>query len=151
MERSTSTQLLTVQINLQDRKVLLLGADGHFPDVIRTLLPCTKHLYAAFPVRSMDGAPESPDPVSGRPGGADATPDLQRAADMLSALEAEGRLHCLPVPFRREDLYGMDVVISALSDDKINDELFAVCRTLGILICILQQPQRSDFILKGAP
>ena len=143
-------QLLTVQISLQDRNVLLLGADEHFPDLVRMILPCTERLFAAFPVRAMDMAADTPASVPCRTSGTeDPGTDLQPAADMLRDLEAEGRLRLLPVPLRREDLYGMDIVISALRDGRINDELFAVSRTLGIRICILQQPERSDFILKG--
>lgn len=115
--------LFPVKVDLTDSHVLVICAGdvrdgGAACALIRALHRCTEHLRILSP--------------------APCARVRQEAAVCHAPLDEK--------PYAREDLFGADVVISTLDDAAVNDDIFAACRTLGIRLCILAQPQRSDFI-----
>ena len=116
---------LPVLIDLSQKHVLILfersPADEAGLGVIQMIRPCTEHLAVL-----------TPSPASFL---------KQKAEDLHFTL--------LDKKYAREDLYGADVVICAADDQAVKDDVFAACRTLGIRLCILSEPWRSDFLLEG--
>lgn len=117
--------LFPVLIDLSQKHVFLI-TDGNCDDetilrILRMVRPCTPYLTVLAP---------SPSPV------------LERSAGKQQAV-------LMKKEYDREDLYGADVVICAAQDRALKDDVFAACRTLGIRLCILYEPQRSDFCLAG--
>ncbi len=122
-QTASSGMLFPVLLDLGRKHVLVIGEGDALTQPVLSLLPCAGALYAAD--------------LSGKK-------DL--FSDKLCQLSGEGRLTLFSDGYKREMLYGMDIVISLSDDGPLNDELFASCRTLGICIAILSQPGRSDFI-----
>ena len=117
--------LFPVLIDLSQKHVFLI-TDGNCDDetilrILRMVRPCTPYLTVLAP---------SPSPV------------LERSAGKQQAV-------LMKKEYDREDLYGAAVVICAAQDRALKDDVFAACRTLGIRLCILSEPQRSDFCLAG--
>ena len=124
-EACENTKLFPVLIDLSRKQVMVLS-DGQSDEktvleIARRLRPCTGSLRIFAPAAS--------------------EPLLQASSDMgISLIRKE---------HTREDLYGADVVICAARSQAMKDDVFAVCRTLGIRLCILSEPARSDFLLEG--
>lgn len=119
---SAHGQLLPVLIDLSEKQVVLLaegGEDDELFSILHALRPCTDHLCVLTPSAS--------------------GPLRKRTEDLCIDLKEK--------PYCREDLYGADVVICASPSRERKDEVHAACRTLGIRLSILSEPERSDFIL----
>lgn len=119
---SGRSKLFEVLIDLSKKNVVILGDDRSDEEVLsiaHRLLPCTDHLTVLTASPSSD----------------------------LRQLAAEEHFSLIKREYIRDDLYGADVVICTLRGQKETDDVHAVCRTLGVRLCILSQPERSDFIL----
>lgn len=51
--------------------------------------------------------------------------------------------------YRREDLYGADIVIAATDDPALNDEIYSVCKCLGIMVNVISDKNKCDFHFPG--
>lgn len=119
---TTHGQLLPVLIDLSERQVILLaegGSEEEILQILHVLRPCTNHLHMLAPAVS--------------------EPLRKLAEDLCVGLKEK--------PYCREDLYGADVVICASRSRERTDDVHAACRTLGIRLYLLSEPERSDFIL----
>lgn len=67
----------------------------------------------------------------------------------LLDLEAEGRLTILRKKYEREDIYDAAIVIAATNDSKINNDIFSVCRCLGIQVNVCSDKRKCDFYFPG--
>lgn len=65
----------------------------------------------------------------------------------LRALREEGRIDHHDAGYRKSFLAGAFLVIGATSDDAVNDRVSRDARALGILVNIVDDPKRCDFIL----
>ena len=118
-------ELFPVLIDLSEKHVMvLLSQDGDYDEprllsLVQRLHACTGHLslYAA-----------------------------SRSASLMKLSEEAG-VSLTVKSYKREDLFGADVVICTLRDPALRGDVFAACHTLGIRLCIPGEPARSDFIL----
>ncbi len=116
------SSLLPVLIDLREKHVVLLSDADSCEDavsVLKALIPCTDHLSVLM---TSCGS------------------ELKQMAKVHSFVLREK-------PYEREDLYDADVVICTLSSRDMINEVYAAARTLGIRLCILSDPARSDFLL----
>lgn len=51
--------------------------------------------------------------------------------------------------YQREDLYGADIVIAATDNAALNNEIYSVCKCLGILVNVVSDKNRCDFHFPG--
>lgn len=114
--------LFPMMVDLSEKSVMVIGSDDSLSRFITDLSGYTGHLYL----------------LSTHP-----TPALKDACRVSHAALFEKRYH-------REDLYGMDMVICASRDQEINSDVAAICRTLGIRLCIPGDSSRSDFAYEPA-
>ena len=125
-DSSGSKKLLPVLLDLSGQHVVLLSGES-FDEMIlplaRMFCPCTDHLTVFSPAPS---------------------PSLKEMAD-------QGHFNLKEKTYEREDLYDADLVILSASGQALKDEVFAACRTLGIRLSVLSEPERSDFILEQVP
>ena len=110
--------LVPLYTDLTDRKVMVVGQGEEAGQMLRYLSAYTDYLYLL--------AEGKPDPE----------------AQSISGVTVPG------TDYERSLLYGMDYVISLSLDAAVNDDIHAVCRTLGIRVCIVREPGRSDFCLR---
>lgn len=108
-------------VDIPDKKVVVVGAGTIAKRRIRTLLEFTDHLVVI-------------------------APEVNRE---LLDLEAEGRLTILRKKYEREDIYDAAMVIAATNDSKINNDIFSVCRCLGIQVNVCSDKRKCDFYFPG--
>lgn len=108
-------------VDISDKKVVVVGAGTIAKRRIRTLLEFTDHLVVI-------------------------APEVNRE---LLDLEAEGRLTILRKKYEREDIYDAAMVIAATNDSKINNDIFSVCRCLGIQVNVCSDKRKCDFYFPG--
>lgn len=51
--------------------------------------------------------------------------------------------------YDREDLYSADMVIAATDDERLNGEIYGVCKSLGILVNVVSDKNKCDFHFPG--
>ena len=64
-------------------------------------------------------------------------------------MEEAGKLTILRKTYEREDLYDASLVIAATNDHKINQDIYAACKCLGIPVNVCQDRERCDFYFPG--
>lgn len=64
-------------------------------------------------------------------------------------LAKTGRIQICQKRYEREDLYGADIVIAGTNDPKLNDEIYSVCKCLGILVNVISDRTKCDFHFPG--
>lgn len=64
-------------------------------------------------------------------------------------MEEAGKLTILRKTYEREDLYDASLVIAATNDHKINQDIYAACKCLGIPVNVCQDRDRCDFYFPG--
>lgn len=67
----------------------------------------------------------------------------------LKEMEEAGKLTILRKTYEREDLYDASLVIAATNDHKINQDIYAACKCLGIPVNVCQDRDRCDFYFPG--
>lgn len=65
----------------------------------------------------------------------------------LKALREKGRICFIEAAYTAEQLAGAFLVIGATDQQAINETIFRDCRRLGIMVNIVDDPARCDFIL----
>ena len=71
------------------------------------------------------------------------------AGDPVKELAKEGKIILKERPYEREDLYGADLVLAATDDKKLNDEIYSVCKCLGVLVNVCSDQHKCDFQFPG--
>ena len=67
----------------------------------------------------------------------------------LDEQEQQGLIRVRYKYYEREDLYGADLVIAATSDSRVNEDIHAACKCLGIPVNISSDRTRCDFYFPG--
>ena len=114
--------LFPVLLDLSHKRVVLVsegGSDREALKIARMLHPCTSH----FTVLTLS------------------------ASGVFEQLAKDGHVTVMEKQCGPEDLYDADYLFSTLRSGRMNDEIHALCRTLGVRLFILSQPGRSDFLL----
>jgi len=108
-------------VDLTDKKVVVAGAGTIAKRRIRSMIEFTNHLYVI-------------------------APEVNRE---LKELEEAGKLTILRKAYDREDLYDASLVIAATNDHKVNQDIYAACKCLGIPVNVCQDRERCDFYFPG--
>ncbi|MGI6011052.1 MAG: precorrin-2 dehydrogenase/sirohydrochlorin ferrochelatase family protein [Ruminococcus sp.] len=72
-----------------------------------------------------------------------------RVDDSVKEMEKEGLLTLRQKRYQREDLYGADLVIAGTDDRQLNNEIYSVCKCLGILVNVISDRNKCDFHFPG--
>lgn len=72
-----------------------------------------------------------------------------RVDETVRKMAAEGILTLHERAYRREDLYGADIVIAGTDDKNLNSEIYSVCKCLGILVNVISDRKKCDFHFPG--
>lgn len=110
-----------VFIDLSDKKIVVVGGGTIACRRIKTLLPFVECLIVAAPV---------------------ILPELQELA--LSK-----RICWVQERYRREQILDADLVLACTDDEQINDEIYSVCRCLGIMVNVCSDRRKCDFYFPG--
>lgn len=108
-------------VDLSNKKVVVVGAGTIAKRRIRSLLDFTNHLVVV-------------------------APEVNRE---LKDLEESGRLIILKKKYDREDLYGADLVIAATNDTQTNNDIYSVCKCMGITVNVCSDKNKCDFYFPG--
>ncbi len=104
-------------VDLTDKKVVVAGAGTIAKRRIRALAEFTDRLVVVAPEVNQE----------------------------LKEMEARGKLTILKKHCEREDLYDAALVIAATNDNKINQEIYSVCKCLGIPVNVCADKTKCDF------
>ena len=118
-ESQAPCRLLPVLIDLSEKHVCVIGDAPEAERYARLLAACTKHLSVL----------------------------CEEGSEKLQAMADEGRLSLLKQPYRREALYGMDVVFCVSGSEALIRDVSAICRTMSITLYTAGRPDKSDFML----
>ncbi len=108
-------------VDLSDKKVIVAGAGTIAKRRIRALADFTGHLVVI-------------------------APEVNRE---LKDMESEGRITILRKVCAEEDIRGASLVIAATNDGRLNQEIYAACRGLGIPANVCNDKSRCDFYFPG--
>jgi siroheme synthase-like protein len=108
-------------VDLSDKKVVVVGAGTIAKRRIRSMMEFTDHLVVVAP---------------------EVNPELRQ-------LEEDGKLKLLRKNYEREDIYDAALVIAATNDKKLNQEIYTVCKCLGIPVNVCNDKTRCDFYFPG--
>ncbi len=108
-------------IDLTDKKVIVVGAGTIAKRRIRSLLSFTNHLVVIAPEVNKE----------------------------LKDLENQGLLKILRKKYDREDVYGADLVIAATNDAQTNNDIYSVCKCMGIPVNVCSDKRKCDFYFPG--
>lgn len=110
-------------VNLRTKQVLVIGSGEEAIACIRALLACTEQISVIA---------------------------LQEDKD-LARLEKEGRIVLLRKEYDREDLFGCDLCVAATDDDRVNNDIHAACKCLGIPVHVCGDATKCDFFFSPVP
>ncbi len=108
-------------VDLSDKKVLVFGAGTIAKRRIRSLSAFTDHLTVI-------------------------APEVNRE---LLNMEHDGILTILKKKYQPEDIPGADLVIAATNDHQTNNEIYSVCKSLGITVNVCSDKDKCDFYFPG--
>lgn len=108
-------------IDLSDKKVVVVGAGTIAKRRIRSMMEFTNRLVVIAP---------------------EVNPELRQ-------LEEEGHLTIMRKNYEREDIYDASLVIAATNDKKTNQEIYTVCKCMGISVNVCNDKSRCDFYFPG--
>ncbi len=121
MENEDRKPYFPMFVDLNDKKVMIVGAGTIAKRRIRTMIEFAGEVYVMAP---------------------EVNPELVK-------LESEGKIHILRKHYDREDLFGMDLVVAASNDPKVNSDIYAACKCLGITVNVCSDKTRCDFFFPG--
>ena len=67
----------------------------------------------------------------------------------LEALAEEGRIVWIREAYRRELILDADMVLACTDNPAVNDEIYGVCRCLGIPVNVCSDRRKCDFYFPG--
>ncbi|MDY3920218.1 MAG: bifunctional precorrin-2 dehydrogenase/sirohydrochlorin ferrochelatase [Candidatus Limivivens sp.] len=108
-------------VDLSQKKVVVVGAGTIAKRRIRTLLDFTNHLVVV-------------------------APEVNRE---LLDLEQAGQLTILRKKYERDDIYDADMVIAATNDFQTNNDIYNVCKCMGITVNVCSDKNKCDFYFPG--
>lgn len=108
-------------VDLSDKKVVIAGAGTIAKRRIRAMTEFTNHLVVIAPEVNAE----------------------------LKKLEEAGKLTILRKTYEREDIYDAALVIAATNDKKTNQEIYTVCKCLGIPVNVCNDKEKCDFYFPG--
>ncbi len=104
-------------VDLSDKKVVVVGAGTIAKRRVRALVGFTGHLFVIAPKIN---------------------PELRE-------LEEAGKLTILRKKYEREDVSDASIVIAATNDRRLNQEIYAACKEMGIPVNVFNDRTRCDF------
>lgn len=116
-----SSSYFPVFIDLSERKIVVAGGGRIALRRIRTLLQFTEMVTLVSP---------------------EALPELE-------ALAEEGRIVWIREAYRRELILDADMVLACTDNPAVNDEIYGVCRCLGIPVNVCSDRRKCDFYFPG--
>lgn len=72
-----------------------------------------------------------------------------RVSESVERLASQKRILLHRRRYERDDLYGADIVIAATDDHPLNDEIYSVCKCLGIMVNVSTDQNKCDFHFPG--
>lgn len=72
-----------------------------------------------------------------------------RVSEQVRRMADENVIELYERKYDRDDLYGADIVIAATDDHKLNDEIYSVCKCLGIMVNVCTDQNKCDFHFPG--
>ncbi|MDY4514964.1 MAG: bifunctional precorrin-2 dehydrogenase/sirohydrochlorin ferrochelatase [Hominisplanchenecus sp.] len=108
-------------VDLSEKKVIVVGAGTIAKRRIRSLLTFTNHLVVIAPEINKE----------------------------LKELENTGQLTIRKKKYEREDIYDADIVIAATNDTQINNDIYIVCKCMGIPVNVCSDKHKCDFFFPG--
>lgn len=118
---NTKKPYFPIFIDLTEKKVVVVGAGTIAKRRIRSLLSFTNHLSVIAPEVNKE----------------------------LKDLESQGLLTILKKKYDREDIYDADLVIAATNDAQINNDIYSVCKCMGIPVNVCSDKKKCDFYFPG--
>ena len=109
-------------VDISHKKVVVVGAGTIAKRRIRTLVDFTKNPDRRF-------APE-------------VNPELLE-------LQSQGKILILKKQYQREDIYDADLVIAATNDHQTNEDIYSVCKCMGITVNVCSDKNKCDFYFPG--
>ncbi len=119
--KSNEKKYFPMFVDLTDKKVVIVGAGTIAKRRIRAMLEFTEYLTVIAP---------------------EVNPELR-------TLEGQGKLTVLRRAYEREDLYDAALVIAATNDKKMNEDIYAACKCLGIPVNVCNDRDKCDFYFPG--
>lgn len=119
--KSSEKKYFPMFVDLTDKKVVIVGAGTIAKRRIRAMLEFTEYLTVIAP---------------------EVNPELR-------TLEEQGKLTVLRRAYEREDLYDAALVIAATNDKKMNEDIYAACKCLGIPVNVCNDRDKCDFYFPG--
>ena len=108
-------------VDLSEKKVIVVGAGTIAKRRIRSLLTFTNHLVVIAPEINKE----------------------------LKELKNTGQLTIRKKKYEREDIYDADIVIAATNDTQINNDIYIVCKCMGIPVNVCSDKHKCDFFFPG--
>lgn len=108
-------------VDISEKKVVVVGAGTIAKRRIRALADFTSHLTVI-------------------------APEVNRE---LLELQEQGKLTIQKKKYQREDIYDADLVIAATNDHQINEDIYSVCRCMGITVNVCSDKRKCDFYFPG--
>lgn len=108
-------------VDLSEKRVVVVGAGTIAKRRIRSLLTFTNHLIVIAPEVNSE----------------------------LKNLESTGQLTIKKKKYDREDIYDADLVIAATNDTQINNDIYSVCKCMGIPVNVCSDKHKCDFFFPG--
>lgn len=71
------------------------------------------------------------------------------AAEDIKSMARSGRLVWKQKAYERDDLYGAELVLAATDNPALNDDIYSVCKCLGILVNVCSDQSKCDFQFPG--
>ncbi len=108
-------------IDLSDKKVVVVGGANIAYRRIKTLLPFTRNVVVVAPYI------------------------LPEVAEMGK----KGQIRLYQRPVKRSDFNDAYMVIAATSDNKLNDDIYRICKEQGIYVNVASDRDKCDFFFPG--
>ncbi len=103
--------------DISEKKVIIVGAGTIAKRRIRTLIDFTNHLTVIAPEVNKE----------------------------LLSLQEQGLLSIHKKKYQPEDLCGADLVIAATNDHQTNEDIYRVCKHMGIPVNVCSDKHKCDF------
>ena len=108
-------------VDISHKKVVVVGAGTIAKRRIRTLVDFTENLTVIAP---------------------EVNPELLE-------LQSPGKILILKKQYQREDIYDADLVIAATNDHQTNEDIYSVCKCMGITVNVCSDKNKCDFYFPG--
>lgn len=115
------TKKFPVFLDLSDRKIVVVGGGRIAERRIRTLTEFSDNITCLAPV----------------------------CTDKIHEMADEGRVHLIKDFYKRELIMDADMVLACTDRDGVNNEIYAACKAMGILVNVCSDRHKCDFYFPG--